>query len=201
MHIRPSSSGSLPLPTTASAGGASGSMGPATPIRTATRRTSRGLCGRIATGSSAALNRDLPYNQFVDRADRRRLAAECHAGPARRHRLSAELDDQRRRRHRSRAVPHGGDVRPHGRDRQEHARPDDPVLPVPQPQVRSAHARGLLPRCSRSSTTRTRPTSPSIRRSSRCGGPTSCGRSARSRPTCSTSTPDWQSAWPRGKTR
>ena len=52
------------------------------------------------------------------RADRRRPAAERHAGPDRRHRLPAQLDDQRRRRRRSRAVPHGSDVRPHGRHRQ-----------------------------------------------------------------------------------
>ena len=52
------------------------------------------------------------------RPDRRRPAAQRHAGPDRRHRLSAQLDDQRGRRRRSRAVPHGSDVRPHGRHRQ-----------------------------------------------------------------------------------
>ena len=79
------------------------------------------------------------------RAARRRPAAERDAGPDRRHRLPAQLDDQRGRRHRPRAVPHGGDVRPHGRHRQGRARPDDPVRPVPHPQVRPAHAGGVLP--------------------------------------------------------
>ena len=35
------------------------------PIPTATRRTSRARFTSTATGSSSALNRDLPYNQFI----------------------------------------------------------------------------------------------------------------------------------------
>ena len=79
------------------------------------------------------------------RADRRRPAAGRDPGPGRRHRLPAQLDDQRGRGHRPRAVPHGGDVRPHGLHRQGHPGPDDPVRPVPQPQVRPAHAGRVLP--------------------------------------------------------
>ena len=65
-----------------------------------------------------ALNNDMPYDEFIIEQIAGDLLPERDAGPARRHRLSAELDDQRGRRHRSRAVPHGGDVRPHGRHRQ-----------------------------------------------------------------------------------
>ncbi len=139
-----------------------------------------------------ALNRDLPYDQFVIEQIAGDLLPNADAGPARRHRLPAQLDDQRGRRHRSRAVPHGGDVRPHGRHRQEHARPDDPVRPVPQPQVRSADAGRLLPpvrlpqRHARGERRRLHA------RRAACGGPTSSGRSARSKPTCSTSSPDWR---------
>ena len=126
-------------------GPASGSTPPATPTPTATRRTSRARSGSIATGSINALNRDLPYDQFVIEQIAGDLLPNADAGPDRRHRLPAQLDDQRGRRHRSRAVPHGGDVRPHGRHRQGRARPDDPVRPVPHPQVRPAHAGGVLP--------------------------------------------------------
>ncbi len=92
-----------------------------------------------------ALNRDLPYDQFVVEQLAGDLLPNADAGPDRRHRLPAQLDGQRGGRRRSRAVPHGGDVRPHGRHRQGRARPDHPVRPVPQPQVRSDHAGGLLP--------------------------------------------------------
>ena len=40
-------------------------MRPAMPIPTALRKTSRGLCGCIATGSSTRSIRILPYNQFI----------------------------------------------------------------------------------------------------------------------------------------
>ena len=66
-----------------------------------------------------ALNRDLPYNQFVIEQIAGDLLPNRHAGSDGGHRVPAQLDDQRRGRHRSRAVPHGGDVRSHGRDRQE----------------------------------------------------------------------------------
>ena len=69
-----------------------------------------------------ALNADMPYDQFIIEQIAGDLLPNADAGSDGRHRLPAELDDQRRGRHRSRAVPHGGDVRPHGRDRQGHAR-------------------------------------------------------------------------------
>ena len=92
-----------------------------------------------------ALNRDLPYDRFVIEQIAGDLLPNADAGPDRRDRLPAQLDDQRGRRHRPRAVPHGGDVRPHGRRRQGRPRPDHPVRPVPQPQVRPDHAGGVLP--------------------------------------------------------
>ena len=61
-----------------------------------------------------ALNRDLPYDQFIIEQIAGDLLPERDPGPGRRHRLPAQLDDQRGRGHRSRAVPHGGHVRPHG---------------------------------------------------------------------------------------
>ena len=115
-----------------------------------------------------ALNRDLPYDQFVIEQIAGDLLPGRDAGPDRRHRLPAQLDDQRGGRHRPRAVPHGGDVRPHGRHRQGRPRPDDPVRPVPQPQVRPAHAGGVLPPVRLPQQRRTRRTSPSTRPTSRC---------------------------------
>ena len=50
---------------TVSGGAGSGSTPPATPIPTGTRKTSRARCTSTATGSSSALNRDLPYNEFI----------------------------------------------------------------------------------------------------------------------------------------
>ena len=79
------------------------------------------------------------------RADRRRPARDADPGPARGHRLPPQLDDQRGGRRRPRAVPDGGHVRPHGRGRQGRPRPHHPVRPVPQPQVRSPEAGGVLP--------------------------------------------------------
>ena len=63
--------------TTANAGAASGSTPPAMPTPTATKRTSRGSSGSIATGSSSALNRDLPYDQFVIEQLAGDLLPEC----------------------------------------------------------------------------------------------------------------------------
>ena len=92
-----------------------------------------------------ALNRDLPYDQFIieqiagdllPNATQDQIVA---TGFLRNSMLNEEGGD------RSRAVPHGGHVRPHGRHRQERPRPDHPVRPVPQPQVRSDHAGGVLP--------------------------------------------------------
>ena len=92
-----------------------------------------------------AFNRDLPYDQFIIEQIAGDQLPGRDPGPDRRHRLPAQLDDQRGRGHRSRAVPDGGDVRPDGRHRQGHPRPDDPVRPVPQPQVRPADAGRVLP--------------------------------------------------------
>jgi hypothetical protein len=46
-------------------------------------KDARGSRTSIATGSSAAFNRDLPYNQFIRRAARRRSASESDPGPDR----------------------------------------------------------------------------------------------------------------------
>ncbi len=95
-----------------------------------------------------AFNRDLPYDQFVIEQIAGDQLPNADAGSDRGDRLPAQLDDQRGRRHRSRAVPHGGDVRSHGRHRQGRPRPDHPVRPVPQPQVRSDHSRRTTTSCS-----------------------------------------------------
>ena len=79
------------------------------------------------------------------RSARRRSAAARDPGRGHSHRLPAQFDDQRGGRCRPRAVPHGGDVRPHGDRGAEHPRSDHPVRAVPQPQVRSHPAGGLLP--------------------------------------------------------
>ena len=126
------------------------------------------------------------------RATRRRPVAQRHAGPDRRHRFSAQLDDQRGRRHRSRAVPHGSDVRPHGRHRaracsasrssaaQCHNHKFDPITQEEyyrlfaflnndtKPQRRRLHARGAD-----------------------AAAPTCAANRRRSKPSCSTTTPDW----------
>ena len=113
------------------------------------------------------------------------------AGPDRRHRLPAQLDDQRGRGHRSRAVPHGGDVRPHGRHRQGHPRPDDPVRPVPQPQVRSDHAGGVLPAL-RLPEQRRRGAARRLHARRADEARRACaGRSARSKTALRHATPDW----------
>ena len=65
-----------------------------------------------------ALNRDLPYNQFIIEQIAGDLLPGATPGPDRRHGLPAQLDDQRGRGRRSRAVPDGGDVRPDGLRRQ-----------------------------------------------------------------------------------
>ena len=131
--------------TTASAGAGTGSTPPATPTRDGYEKDKPRYVWFYRDWVINALNRDLPYDQFVIEQLAGDLLPNADAGPDRRHRLPAQLDDQRGRRHRPRAVPHGGDVRPHGRHRQGRARPDDPVRPVPQPQVRSAHAGRVLP--------------------------------------------------------
>ena len=59
------SSGCWPRRTTASAGDGTGSMRPATPIPTASKKTSRAASGSIATGSSTRSIAILPYDQFV----------------------------------------------------------------------------------------------------------------------------------------
>ncbi len=114
-------------------------------LATATRRTSRGTSGSTATGSSTPSTATCPTTSSSSSRSPATCCPNADAGPGRRHRLPAQLDDQRGRRRRSRAVPHGGDVRPHGRHRQGRPRPDHPVRPVPQPQVRPAHAGRVLP--------------------------------------------------------
>ena len=78
-----------------------------------------------------ALNRDLPYSQFIIDQIAGDLLPGAEPGPGRRHRLPAQFDDQRGRGRRSRAVPHGGHVRPDGLHRQGDPGPDHPVRPVP----------------------------------------------------------------------
>ena len=75
------------------------------------------------------------------RADRRRHAAERHAGPAHRERVPSQRDDERGRRHRSGGGALRGARRSRQHDRHRLARHHARLRAVPQPQVRSLHAR------------------------------------------------------------
>ena len=92
-----------------------------------------------------AFNRNLPFDRFVDRADRRRPAAGRHAGAEDRHRLQP----QQPHRHRGRLDRRGVADRERRRPRRDHGdrlpRPDDGLRPLPRPQVRPDHADGVLP--------------------------------------------------------
>ena len=92
-----------------------------------------------------AFNTNLPYDRVPPRATRRRPDAEPHRRPAHRHRLPAQQHEHARRRHDPRREPHQLQRRPRENARRSGARPHARLLPVPQPQVRSAHAEGLLP--------------------------------------------------------
>ena len=139
------STGCWPRRTTASAGAGTGSTPPATPTPTATRRTSRATSGSTATGSSTPSTATCPTTSSSSSRSPATCCPSATQDQVVATGLPAQLDDQRGRRRRSRAVPHGGDVRPHGRHRQGRPRPDHPVRPVPQPQVRPAHAGRVLP--------------------------------------------------------
>ena len=149
-----------------------------------------------------ALNRDLPYDQFIIEQIAGDLLPGATPGPGRRHRLPAQLDDQRGRGRRPRAVPHGGDVRPHGLHRQGRPRPDDPVRPVPQPQVRPADAGRVLPAV-RLPEQRPRGERRGLHaRASRRDRGQILPQDPRDRgPTSSTRTPTGPSGWPRGRSR
>ena len=127
-----------------------GSMPPDTRTATVSKRTSRVIhVESIVTGSSTLSTRDLPYDEFIIQQIAGDRAPARHASPDRRDRIPAQLDAQRGGRSRSRAVPDGRNVRPHGLHRQERPRADDPVCAMPQPQIRSDHARRILSGCSR----------------------------------------------------
>ena len=83
--------------TTASAGAATGSTPPATPISDGYEKDKPRHVWFYRDWVINALNRDLPYDQFIIEQTRRRPAAQRDAGPDRRHRLPAQLDDQRGR--------------------------------------------------------------------------------------------------------
>ena len=92
-----------------------------------------------------ALNDDLPYDQFLIEQIAGDLLPHADAERSRGHRLPAQLDDQRGR---AASIPSSSAWRrcstawtPSAR----RARPDDPVRPVPHPQVRSADADRVLP--------------------------------------------------------
>ena len=134
-----------PRPASASAGRGPGSTWPATPTRGASSSTTRGPTpGDIATGSSRALNDDMPYDRFVglqlaaDETRPRRARASCAAlgflrnGPSVGNQQNEtirmdELDD---------VVSTTVERLP---------RPDRRLRPLPRPQVRPDPDRGLLP--------------------------------------------------------
>ena len=116
-----------------------------------------------------ALNRDMPFDQFVDRADRRRPAAEPDRRSADRHRLPSQHAQQLRRRHRFRTVPRGGGRRPRVHHRRRVSRADARLRALPRSQVRS--------RSRRRSSTSSSPTSTMwTRLRARRSGTTSTGR-------------------------
>ena len=79
-----------------------------------------------------------------DRATGRRLAAQRHAGPEDRHRVQSQSPRQLGRRHRARRVRRRIRRRSRGHDVHGVPGPDGRVRAMPQPQVRSVHAEGVL---------------------------------------------------------
>ena len=82
-----------------------------------------------------ALNKDLPYDQFVIEQIAGDELPNADAGSNCRDRVSAQFDDQRRGRGGPGAVPDGCDVRSHGLHRQKRAGTDHSMRAVPRPQV------------------------------------------------------------------
>ena len=125
--------------TTASGWPCPGSTPPATPTATASSRTATLSSGSGATGSCEALNDDMPFDQFTDRATGRRPAAQPHDRPEGRHRLQPQPPAQRRGGRNRRGAAEHHPVRPRGHDGHHLAWPDHRLRPVPRPQVRPAH--------------------------------------------------------------
>jgi hypothetical protein len=132
-----------------------------------------------------ALNRDLPYNQFVIE----QIAGDLLPSPTQDQIVATGFL-------RNSMINEEGGVDP------EQFRMEamfDRMDAIGKSILRSR--RKITTASSPSSTTRTKPTSPSIPPTSSCCAGNSCGRSGRSKRTCSTNRPTGVSGWPPGRSR
>ena len=162
-------------------GGRAGWTPPATPTPTAIRPTASAYMWRWRDWVIDAFNRNLPFDQFTDRAARRRPAARRHARPADRHRLQPQPSRQRRGGHHPRGV--------RGRVRRRSRRDDRHGLAGPDHGLRAAATITSSTRSRSTSSTSSSPSSTTCRRRAGRSSTATRRRSSRRRP--ATSSGSW----------